>query len=72
MIKDFLDLIKDYEIDASDSLDRSLSYDRVHQSINLSLKLLWCTCNLYTGHLHNDAKGKKVKNPPQRGAGLAL
>ena len=56
MLKDSLGFIEDSEVNSSDLLEQSLSIDRVHQSINLSLKLLWCTCILYSGHLHNDAK----------------
>ena len=39
-------------------LKQTLSIDRIHLSINLSLKLLWCMYILYSGHLHNDAKRK--------------
>ena len=56
MLKDALDFIEDSEVNSSDLLEQSLSIDRVHQGINLSLKLLWCTCILYSGHLHNMPK----------------
>jgi hypothetical protein len=59
MVKDSLDFIEDSEVNASGRSGHSLSIDRVHQSINLSLKLLWCTCILYSGHLHNMPKKKK-------------
>jgi len=58
MVKDSLDFIEDSEVNASDHSGQSLSIDRVHQSISLSLKLLWCTCILYSGHLHNMPKKK--------------
>ena len=56
MVKDCLDLIKDSEASPSGLLGESPSIDRVHLNINLSLKLLWCTCILYSGHLHNMPK----------------
>jgi len=56
MLTDALDLIEDPEVNPSGLLEQSLSIDRVHLSINLSLKLLWCTCILYSGHLHNMPK----------------
>jgi hypothetical protein len=59
MLIDSFDLIKDSEVNPSDLLEESPSIDRVHLSINLSLKLLWCTCILYSGHLHNMPKKKK-------------
>ena len=59
MVKDSLDFIEDSEVNSSGYSGQSLSVDRVHQSINLSLKLLWCTCILYSGHLHNMPKKKK-------------
>jgi len=58
-VKDSLDFIEDSEVNSSAHSEQSLSIDRVHQSINLSLKLLWCTCILYSGHLHNMPKKKK-------------
>jgi len=58
MVKDSLDFIEDSEVNASGHSGQSLSIDRVHQSISLSLKLLWCTCILYSGHLHNMPKKK--------------
>ena len=59
MLIDSFDLIKDSEVNPSGLLEESPSIDRVHLSINLSLKLLWCTCILYSGHLHNMPKKKK-------------
>jgi len=59
MLIDSFDLIKDSEANPSGLLEQSLSIDRIHLSINLSLKLLWCTCILYSGHLHNMQKKKK-------------
>jgi hypothetical protein len=56
MLTDFFDVIEDSEVNPSDLLEQSLSIDRIHLSINLSLKLLWCTCILYSGHLHNMPK----------------
>jgi len=50
MLIDSFDLIKDSEANPSGLLEQSLSIDRIHLSINLSLKLLWCTCILYSGH----------------------
>ena len=55
-LTDSLDLIEDSEVNLSGLLEQSLSVDRIHLSINLSLKLLWCTCILYSGHLHNMPK----------------
>jgi len=43
MLRDSLDFIEDSEVNSSGHLGQSLSIDKVHQSINLSLKLLWCT-----------------------------
>ena len=43
MLKKSYDHIKDAEIDASGHSEESLPIDRIHRSINLSLKLLWCT-----------------------------
>jgi hypothetical protein len=60
MLTDSFDLIKDSEINPSGLLGESLSNDSVHLRLNLSLKLLWCTCILYSGHLHNDAKENKI------------
>ena len=59
MLIDSFDLIKDSEANPSGLLEQSLSIDRIHLSINLSLKLLWCTCILYSGHLHNMQNKKK-------------
>jgi hypothetical protein len=59
MLIDSFDLIKDSEVNPSGLLEESPSIDRVHLSINLSLKLLWCTSILYSGHQHNDPKEKK-------------
>ena len=56
MLRKSYDHIKSAEINSCDHSVETLTIDRVHQSINLSLKLLWCTCILYSGHLHNDAK----------------
>ena len=56
MLTDFFDVIEDSEVNPSDLLEQSHSIDRIHLSINLSLKLLWCTCILYSGHLHNMPK----------------
>ena len=56
MLTDSFDFIEDSEVNPSGLLEESLSTDRIHLSINLSLKLLWCTCILYSGHLHYDAK----------------
>jgi hypothetical protein len=50
-------LIKDSEDKLSGLLEPSLSIDKIHLSINLSLKLLWCMYILYSGHQHIDAKG---------------
>ena len=58
-VKDSLDFIEDSEVNSSGHSGQSLSIDRVHQSINLSLKLLWCTYILYSDHLHNMPKKKK-------------
>jgi hypothetical protein len=44
ILKKSFDLIKDAEINSSGHAEESLPIDRIHQSINLSLKLLWCTC----------------------------
>jgi len=63
ILKDSLDFIEGSEINSSGDLGQSSSIDRVHQSINLSLKLLWCTCILYSDHLHNMPK-KKNKCAP--------
>jgi len=52
------DLIKDFEGKPYSPLGQSISIDRIHLSINLSLKLLWCIYILYSGHQHNDAKRK--------------
>jgi len=46
MLKKSFDLIKDAEIKSSGHEEESLPIDRVHQSVNLSLKLLWCTCTM--------------------------
>jgi hypothetical protein len=46
MLKKSFDLIKDAEINSSGHAEESLPIDRVHQSVNLSLKLLWCTCTM--------------------------
>jgi len=43
---DSLEHIQDLDVDSSDHSGKSLSIDRIHQSINLSLKLLWCTCTM--------------------------
>jgi hypothetical protein len=59
MLIDSFDLIKNSEANPSGLLEQSLSIDRIHLNINLSLKLLWCTCILYSGHLHNMQKKKK-------------
>jgi hypothetical protein len=59
MLTDSFDIINNSEVNPSALLEESPSIDRVHLSINLSLKLLWCTSILYSGHQHNDAKGKK-------------
>jgi len=59
MLTDSFDLIENSEINPSSLLGESPSIDRVHLSLNLSLKLLWCTCILYSGHLHNMPKKKK-------------
>lgn len=59
MLIDSFDLIKNSEANPSGHLEQSLSIDRIHLNINLSLKLLWCTCILYSGHLHNMQKKKK-------------
>jgi hypothetical protein len=59
MLIDAFDLIKNSEANPSGLLEQSLSIDRIHLNINLSLKLLWCTCILYSGHLHNMQKKKK-------------
>jgi hypothetical protein len=59
MLIDSFDLIKNSEVNPSGLLEQSLSIDRIHLNINLSLKLLWCTCILYSGHLHNMQKKKK-------------
>ena len=56
MLTDSINLIKDSEVNPSDPSGDSMSIDRIHLRLNLSLKLLWCTCILYSGHLHNDAK----------------
>ena len=56
MLTDSFNLIEDPEVNLSGLLEQSLSVDRIHLSINLSLKLLWCTCILYSGHLHNMPK----------------
>ena len=56
MLTDALDLIEDPEVNPSGLLEQSISIDRIHLSINLSLKLLWCTCILYLGHQHNISK----------------
>jgi hypothetical protein len=58
MLTDAFDLIEYSEVNPSGPLAQALSIDRIHLSINLSLKLLWCMYILYSGHLHNDAKGK--------------
>jgi len=58
MLIDSFDLIKNSEANPSGLLEQSLSIDRIHLNINLSLKLLWCTCILYSGHLHNMQKNK--------------
>jgi hypothetical protein len=55
---DSIGFIKDFEGKPSGSVEPSISIDRIHLSINLSLKLLWCTYILYSGHQHNDAKEK--------------
>jgi len=57
MLTDSLELIEDSEVSPSGLSEQQRSIDRIHLSINLSLKLLWCTCILYSGHQHNDAKG---------------
>jgi hypothetical protein len=54
---DSFGLIKDSEGKPSGLLEQSLPIDRIHLSINLSLKLLWCMYILYSGHQHIDAKG---------------
>ena len=59
ILTDSFVLNKDSEVNPSDLLEESLSIDRIHLSINLSLKLLWCTCILNSGHLHNMPKKKK-------------
>ena len=59
MLIDSFDLIKNSEANPSGLLEQSLSIERIHLNINLSLKLLWCTCILYSGHLHNMQKKKK-------------
>ena len=59
MLTDSFDLIKDSEMYPSGLLEQPVSVDKIHLGINLSLKLLWCTSILYSGHQHNDAKGKK-------------
>ena len=59
MLTDSFNLIKNSEVNPSGQLEAPLSIDRVHLSINLSLKLLWCTSILYSGQQHNDAKRKK-------------
>jgi hypothetical protein len=51
-------IIKDSEGKPSDPLGPPISVDRIHLSINLSLKLLWCMYILYSGHQHTDAKEK--------------
>ncbi len=51
-------LIKDSEDTLAGALGPSNTIDRIHLSINLSLKLLWCMYFLYSGHQHNDAIGK--------------
>ena len=42
MLKDSFDLIEYTEANLSGDSGHSLSIDRIHLSINLSLKLLWC------------------------------
>ena len=44
ILKDSLEHIQDLDVDSSDHSGKSLCFDRIHQRINLSLKLLWCTC----------------------------
>jgi len=56
MLTDSFNLIEGPEVNPSGLLEQSLSIDRIHLRINLSLKLLWCTCILYSGHLHNMPK----------------
>ena len=63
ILTDSFVLNKDSEVNPSDLLEESLSIDRIHLSINLSLKLLCCTCILNSGHLHNMPK-KKNKCAP--------
>jgi hypothetical protein len=58
MLTDAFNLIEDSEVNLSGPLEQSFSIDRIHLNINLSLKLLWCTYILYSGHQHIDAKGK--------------
>jgi hypothetical protein len=58
MLTDSLDIFEDPEVNPSGHSEQSLPIDRIHLSINLSLKLLWCTCILYSGHLHNMPKKK--------------
>jgi len=56
ILTDSLDVIEDPEVNPYGLSEQSLSIDKIHLSINLSLKLLWCTCILYSGHLHNMPK----------------
>jgi hypothetical protein len=48
MLKESYNQIKDAEVISSDDLGESPPFNRVHQSISLSLKLLWCTCAMIT------------------------